>query len=161
MGGRRLSPAACLLSGESEYREKKMAEDIKSELIENIDDVKTITIEAKDGKTYKIDNVLPVKAARLLESNIQILARMLPDNNAGQDPEEFEKASKVLNYVISWANIAKYPELTPEYIEDNFDGDDFIFINLMYQVAWAKMCKRRKWSEVAPPKKQEGEAEDQ
>ena len=45
---------------------EKESKTIESELIENIDNVKTITIEAKDGKEYKLTNKLPVKAARLL-----------------------------------------------------------------------------------------------
>jgi hypothetical protein len=109
-----------------------------------------IVITTKDGKEFKIDGELPVKAFRLFEANVQIIPRMLPDNSEGLDPETFDKASKALTYVIHYANKIKWPVMTPEYIDEQFDPADLRAIILMYLNTWMKTVNAERSVAVAP-----------
>lgn len=125
-----------------------------------IDDIVKIEVECDNGKKYVLDNELPVKAYRLMKSNINILIGMLPNNAQGQDPDIHERAEKVLNYIISYANIAKYPELTPEYISKQFEEKSFDVLNMMYIAAWTEIANKQLSTVTPPPesdKKKAGE----
>lgn len=122
-----------------------------SRLLDNAENLKTITITAKDGKDYILEAKIPSAVFRFVNSNAQLLRRLLPINEDGLDFELQQRAEKVLNKIISIANKGKYPELTPNYIEANFEPADFTIINMMYITEWAKIITANT-SEATPPK---------
>lgn len=111
-----------------------------------------VIIETPDKKEWRIEKKLPLKASMLFQGSYHLLVRLMPTTSPENilSAEEIDDAANRLIDIIVAANKIKNPELTKEYIEENFDEQDILACLMLYYARYVENTNRKKWSEVKP-----------
>lgn len=110
------------------------------------------TILEFDGKEFKFEAFLPTLAGSFFSSNYQQFSKLMTGNDQGTSLEEFMKIQETLVELIVFVNKKKYPDLTAEFIRDNFDLLDYQAVLGIYYSAWFKIVNPKIATELTPPK---------
>lgn len=123
-----------------------MSESVKDDFegnLLNADGVGAIIIEGSNGKEYRIEKKLPVKAGNIFNSYMSLYGLKAEPETAA---EITKAANMALEYTIATLlaqNEKKYPELTEDNITEIFDEDDFGPIHYMYLSYWLEKANRK------------------